>query len=183
MRAPARMPPRKCSAPGASRRGGIAQQPKHPNRPSLRSAQYVQALCAVHRGPSAAMARALGFPSGRAEKRRARGGRVPKDTRLRQLTRCGCLSGARQRAASSAARPANEHRRLPRRAAAGSRPAGSPFLWFLSFGEAKERDSPAGATSRPPPSEQASKHPSKQASTQARKHASTQARKHANAPK
>src|SRR5215207_3214542 len=30
----------------------------------------------------------------------------------------------------------------------GSRPVGSPFLWLLSFGEAKESDSPAGATSR-----------------------------------
>ncbi|AVS85586.1 hypothetical protein C8239_13175 [Paracidovorax avenae] len=30
----------------------------------------------------------------------------------------------------------------------GSHPAGSPFLWLLSFGEAKESDSPAGAKSR-----------------------------------
>ena len=37
-----------------------------------------------------------------------------------------------------------EHRRLPRRAAAGTQTVGSPFLWFLSFGDAKERDSPAG---------------------------------------
>ena len=32
--------------------------------------------------------------------------------------------------------------------AQGVRPVGSPFLWLLSFGEAKESDSPAGATSR-----------------------------------
>ena len=37
-----------------------------------------------------------------------------------------------------------EHRRLPRRAAAGTQTVGSPFLWFLSFGDAKERDSHAG---------------------------------------
>src|SRR3989344_5819904 len=39
--------------------------------------------------------------------------------------------------------------------ARGSRTAVSPFLWFLSFGDAKERDSPAGATTRPPPPTQA----------------------------
>ena len=37
-----------------------------------------------------------------------------------------------------------EHHRLPRRAAAGTQTVGSPFLWSLSFGDAKERDSPAG---------------------------------------
>ena len=40
------------------------------------------------------------------------------------------------------ARP--EHRRLPRSEAQGTQTVGSPFLWFLSFGDAKERDSPAG---------------------------------------
>ena len=37
MRAPARMPPRKCSAAGASRRGGATKQP---HGPSLRSASH-----------------------------------------------------------------------------------------------------------------------------------------------
>ena len=37
-----------------------------------------------------------------------------------------------------------EHRRLPRSEAQGTQPVGSPFLWFLSFGDAKERDSHAG---------------------------------------
>jgi hypothetical protein len=37
-----------------------------------------------------------------------------------------------------------EHRRLPRSEAQGTQTAGSPFLWFLSFGDAKERDSHAG---------------------------------------
>ena len=37
-----------------------------------------------------------------------------------------------------------EHRRLPRSKAQGTQTVGSPFLWFLSFGDAKERDSHAG---------------------------------------
>ena len=37
-----------------------------------------------------------------------------------------------------------EHRRLPRSEAQGTQTVGSPFLWFLSFGDAKERDSHAG---------------------------------------
>src|SRR3989344_4680108 len=71
-----------------------------------------------------------------------------------------CLTAAvraerRRRAASSAVHPVTEHPRLPRSAAQGSQTAGSPFLWFLSFGDAKERDSPAGAPPRPPPPPQA----------------------------
>ena len=52
-------PPRALRAPGASRRGGAAQQPKHPHGPSLRSALHAQrrALAPAHRGPSAAKAR------------------------------------------------------------------------------------------------------------------------------
>ncbi len=58
-----------------------------------------------------------------------------------------CLSEA------SSADPAKpEHRRLPRSAAKGSQTVGSPFLWLLSFGEAKESSSPAGA--RPGPGKQ-----------------------------
>ena len=38
-----------------------------------------------------------------------------------------------------------EHRRLPRSEAKGSQTVGSPFLCSLSFGEAKESESPAGA--------------------------------------
>ena len=63
---------------------------------------------------------------------------------LRGLTRCGCLSGARQRAASSAAHTAREHRRLPRSEAQGTQTVGSPFFWILFFGEAKKSTSPAG---------------------------------------
>ncbi|AVS96377.1 hypothetical protein C8232_09025 [Paracidovorax avenae] len=54
------------------------------------------------------------------------------------------------RAASSTAHPTPEHPRLPRSPSGrtGPHPAGTPFLWLLSFGEAKESDSPAGAKSR-----------------------------------
>ncbi|RST49750.1 hypothetical protein EJI01_22825 [Variovorax sp. MHTC-1] len=48
-------------------------------------------------------------------------------------------------AASSAAGRLREHRRLPRSEAQGSQAVGSPFLCLLSFGEAKESESPAGA--------------------------------------
>jgi hypothetical protein len=58
-----------------------------------------------------------------------------------------CLSEA-----SSADPAKREHRRLPRSAAKGSQTVGSPFLWLLSFGEAKESSSPAGA--RPGPGKQ-----------------------------
>ena len=56
-------------------------------------------------------------------------------------------------AASSAAHPRHEHRRLPPRPRArGTRAAGSPFLGLRSFGEAKEGRCAAGRTPRPPPS-------------------------------
>ncbi len=38
----------------------------------------------------------------------------------------------------------SEHRRLPRSEAQGTQTVGSPFLWFLSFGDAKESYSHAG---------------------------------------
>ena len=68
--------------------------------------------------------------------------------RLRHLTCRSCLNGARQRAVSSAAHPAREHRRLPRSAAKGSQTAGSPFLCLLSFGETKESECAAGRITR-----------------------------------
>jgi len=52
-----------------------------------------------------------------------------------------CLSEA-----SSADPAKREHRRLPRSEAQGSQTVGSPFLCLLSFGEAKESESPAGAS-------------------------------------
>ena len=89
-------------------------------------------------------------PSACAKARRPRGGRVCRRTHPHPtLTRRGCLSGAACRAASSAAPSRGRAPRLPRCAASGSQAAGPPFLWFLSFGGAKERDCAAGRTSRP----------------------------------
>ena len=158
------MPPRNRPAAGAASRGGAAE---HPNsQTALRAiaalgpAVAARGACAREMGPSEAMARvdvrSPGFPSGCARGAQGAGWRVCRRTHaLRELTRRSCLNGARQRAVSSAAHPVTEHPRLPRSAAKGSQTAGSPFLWFLSFGDAKERDSPAGANSRPPPSIQA----------------------------
>ena len=76
-----------------------------------------QALRATHARPSAAMARNLPSPSARAEKRRARGGRVPQDTRLCGLTCCGCPNGAPQ--------ARSEFRSTPRERASQVAPARS----------------------------------------------------------
>ena len=107
-----------------------------------------QAPRAAQAGPSEAKARGdVWFPTPLWMRRGAQraGWRVCRRTHaLRELTRCGCLSGARQRAASSAAHTAREHRRLPRSEAQGTQTAGSPFFWVLFFGEAKKSTSPAG---------------------------------------
>ena len=74
----------------------------------------------------------LPCPSGCAEKRRV--------WRIRARD---CLSEVkRSEFERDPAKP--EHRRLPRSEAQGTQTVGSPFLWFLSFGDAKERDSHAG---------------------------------------
>ena len=107
-----------------------------------------QAPRAPQAGPSEAKARGdVWFPTPLWMRRGAQraGWRVCRRTHaLRELTRCGCLSGARQRAASSAAHTAREHRRLPRSEAQGTQTAGSPFFWVLFFGEAKKSTSRAG---------------------------------------
>ena len=63
---------------------------------------------------------------------------------LRDLTRCGCLSGARSAKRVPQRTPQLPRRRLPRSEAKGSRTSGSPFLGLPSFGEAKEGRSAAG---------------------------------------
>ena len=63
---------------------------------------------------------------------------------LRDLTRCGCLSGARSAKRVPQRTPQPPRRRLPRSEAKGSRTSGSPFLGLPSFGEAKEGRSAAG---------------------------------------
>ncbi len=120
-------------------------------RPSLRSAPKKNgARCAAlaHQGPSEAMARML-HPRGCAEERRRQGAQACRRTRLlRHLTGCGCPSGARQRAASSAAAPCL---RAPQAASLrkGTQTPGLAFLCLLSFGEAKESRCAAGRASRP----------------------------------
>ena len=92
-----------------------------------------QAPRAAQTGPSEAKARVdvlLPLPLWMRRGAQRAGWHVCRRTHmLRCQARRSCLSGARQRAASSAAHPVREHRRLPRRAALGSQTAGSPFLW------------------------------------------------------
>ena len=151
-RAPTRVPPRNRTAAGAASRGGAVE---HPNsRTSIRAIALLgpvsraQAPRAAQTGPSEAKARVdvlLPLPLWMRRGAQRAGWHVCRRTHmLRCQARRSCLSGARQRAASSAAHPVREHHRLPRRAALGSQTAGSPFLWSLSFGEAKESDSHAG---------------------------------------
>lgn len=84
-------------------------------------------------------------PSARAEERSSQGVLVCRRThQLGALTGRSCLSGARQRAASSAARPASEHHRLPVGAAEGTRAVGSPSFAYFSW-RSKKSESPAGA--------------------------------------
>ncbi len=115
------------------------------------SIRAIAALGLVSRAqawPSEAKARGdVWFPTPLWMRRGAQraGWRVCRRTHaLRGLTRCGCLSGARQRAASSAAHTAREHHRLPRSEAQGTQTVGSPFFWVLFFGEAKKSTSHAG---------------------------------------
>ena len=136
-------------AAGAASRGGAAEQPT-----SIRAIAALGPVCAARgacareMGPSEAKARVdVWFPTPLWMRRGAQraGWRVCRRTHaLRELTRCGCLSGARQRAASSAAHTAREHHRLPRSEAQGTQTVGSPFFWVLFFGEAKKSASPAG---------------------------------------
>ncbi len=113
---------------------------------------FAQALAPRPR-PSAAMAR-VGcwlFNSLLYAPRSAAGGVacVPKDTQASLSGLPQLFERSAQRAVSSAAHPAREHRRLPRSAAKGTQTAGSPFLCLLSFGEAKESECAAGRITRP----------------------------------
>ena len=106
-RAPTRVPPPNRPAAGAASRGGAAE---HPNsRTSIRAiaalapAFAARGACARETGPSAAQRSngpcgcpLPGFPSARAEKRRAGGACVCRRTHaLRALTCRSCLNGAR----------------------------------------------------------------------------------------
>ena len=91
--------------------------------------------CAHELGPSAAMARVdVMLPLPLWMHRGAQG-----------LADQGSRVSERRAAARVERDPAKpEHRRLPRSEAQGTQTVGSPFLWFISFGDSKERDSPAG---------------------------------------
>ena len=121
-----------------SQKGVGSQTAKQPHGPSLRSAQSAQrvALAPGRFGPSAAMARVgvrLRVPSGCAEERSGQ--------RIRARD---CLSEA-----SSSETPLDASTAGCPQRSEGTQPAGSLFLGLLSFGEAKESESPAGA--RPGP--------------------------------
>ena len=64
----------------------------------------------------------------------------------RQLTRRGCLSGARSAKRVPRRTPQPTRRRFAPSLREGVADWGSPFFWVLFFGEAKKSTSPAGAT-------------------------------------
>ena len=88
----------------------------------------------------------LHTPSGRAEKRRAWGGRAAQHARLRRLTRCRCLSGESEANKASSAAPPRA--RASQVAPKATRPVGPPFFAYFLW-RSKESRSPAGANSRP----------------------------------
>ena len=126
------------TAPPQAQPAGVGQpNSQHPFGPSLRSAAPAQRVARAPARVGRAQRRPVWmfcppYPSGCAEERR--------DWRIRARD---CLSEVkRSEFERDPAKP--EHRRLPRSEAQGTQTVGSPFLWFLSFGDAKERDSPAG---------------------------------------
>ena len=135
-RAATRVPPRNRPAAGAASRGGTAE---HPNsRTAIRAIAALGPVCAAcgacarEVGPSAAMARVdVLLPSPLWMRRGAQG-----------LADQGSRLSERSEFERDPAKP--EHRRLPWSEAQGTQTVGSPFLWSLSFGDAKERDSHAG---------------------------------------
>ena len=149
MRAKAPMPPRKRPAAGAARRGWAAQKPdsqtaKQPNShtghccawPSLRIARGLRPGGVGRAKRRPVWMSACGFPSGCAEERRF--------WRMRARV---CLSDAKRREFSETPTKLSTAG-CPQRSE-GTQPVGSLFLGLLSFGEAKESESPAGA--RPGP--------------------------------
>ena len=111
-------------------------------RPSLRSAWRLRPSGSgrAQRRPEGMSV--CGFPSGCAEERRF--------WRIRARV---CLSDAKRREFSET--PAKLSTAGCPQRSEGTQPVGSLFLGLLSFGEAKESESAAGAKSRPPPRTQA----------------------------
>ena len=96
--------------------------------------------------PSAAMAR-VDFPSPLAVPRSAgRGaGAAAQHAALRALTRCGCLSEARKRAASSSATPRARASQVARSAAEGHGQRGRLFFGYFLLARQKKVTAPPGA--------------------------------------
>ena len=128
------------TAPPQAQPAGVDNRTsKQPNsRTSIRAIAALglvlraQAPRAAQAGPSAAMARVDVLSPLPLWMRRGAQGLADQGSRLSE----------RSEFERDPAKP--EHRRLPRSEAQGTQTVGSPFLWFLSFGDAKERDSHAG---------------------------------------
>jgi hypothetical protein len=131
------------TAPPQAQPAGVDNRTsKQPNsRTSIRAIAALglvlraQAPRAAQAGPSAAMARVDVLSPLPLWMRRGAQGLADQGSRVSERR-------AAARVERDPAKP--EHRRLPRSEAQGTQTVGSPFLWFLSFGDSKERDSPAG---------------------------------------
>ena len=89
----------------------------------------------------------LHTPSGRAEKRRAWGGRAAKHARLRRLTRCRCLSGESEaNKASSAAPPRARASQAAHSEAEGHGQWGRLSFAYFSLAEQRKVGRPPGRT-------------------------------------
>ena len=168
----------KCVCPSAHARtpcpallGTRRREPKnrHPHGPLLRCAALgpvsrAQAPRAAQAGPSAAMARVavwmFGSPPLLAAPAagRLRGGMGVGAPMLRELTRRGCLSGARQRRASSTAHPATAPPQVCPVAQRRGRRLGVAFLLGTFLWRSKEKYLARRVDSRPPHSTKA-RHP------------------------
>ena len=138
-RAPTRVPPRNRPAAGAASRGGGSRTAEQPTSvraiASLGPDFAARGACARETGPSEAKARVAVLSPLPLWMRRGAQGLADQGSRVSERR-------AAARVERDPAKP--EHRRLPRSEAQGTQTVGSPFLWFLSFGDAKERDSHAG---------------------------------------
>jgi len=136
-----RRPCHPATAPSQAQPAGVG----HPNsrtanihsghccaRPRLRSARRLRPRSGAERSKGPCGCSVPRCPSGCAEERRV--------WRIRARV---CLSDAQRRELSETP-PNPSTAGCPGAPAQGTQTVGSPFLWFLSFGDAKERDSPAG---------------------------------------
>jgi len=153
------MPPHNLPAAGAARRGGAAEHPtaEQPHGPSLRSAQVAQRVALAPARWGRAQRWPVWMPAPRVPFTMRRGAQGV-GRHGRRSARASCTDSLRlsersaQRAASSAARPTTEYRRLPaaKRRDAACRVALSlvPFFWRRERkGLARRGDIPASALS------------------------------------